>query len=292
MHIMTDNIVNMRIIFKLTRFYLSLAIAFSSLAGFILFNHTLNWTALWTFIGVLFLACSASVINQIQEMDLDALMKRTQDRPLPSKQLKPQSALFMSIGIGLKGFLLLYFVASPISAFLGVFNIFWYNMVYTPLKRKTRYAVLIGAVTGSIPPTMGWAAAGGNIFSPDILLVAFFMFLWQIPHFWLLLLKFGKEYEIAGFPSVFSFKNERQIRNIIFFWIIGTSASTISFPFFHVISSPVLIVSLVLINIILISFFYRSIFFNRIFFDSKYAFRSLYLYQILVLVVLMIQALK
>jgi heme o synthase len=277
---------------KFTRFFLSLAISFSALAGFIAFHHSLNWQALYAFTGVLFMAASASALNQYQERHLDALMKRTQNRPIPTGQITLPMAMMIIIILGLSGTLLLFWGTTPMAAALGVFNMIWYNGFYTPLKRKTQYAVLVGAVTGSLPPMMGWAAAGGNIFSTEILFFAFFMFLWQIPHFWLLLLRFGKDYENAGFPSIASVINERQVKFIIFVWIVGTAVSTMFFPLCNLVFSPHLLVGLVSVNIPLIVFFYKNIFIKNVAFNLGGAFRSLYYYQVLILVLIIIQALR
>jgi protoheme IX farnesyltransferase len=178
------------------------------------------------------------------------------------------------------------------AAALGVFNLFWYNAVYTPLKRMTSFVVLIGAVTGAIPPMMGWTAAGGDVLSPNILFIAFFMFLWQIPHFYLLLLKFGKEYEAAGFPSILSAISEKQMKTVIFVWIVSTSVSTLFFPLYHIISGNFLIICLLMLNVALIYYFYRIVFHKAFELNLSFAFRSLYLYQVIVLVMLMIEALK
>ncbi len=150
----------LKIFLKLTRINMSTAIAFSALAGYIIYKHSLDLRAFSVFLGVLFLAGAATALNQYQERVLDALMTRTLDRPLPSKQMTPQSAVIIAILLGLTGSAVLYFLTTPITAVLGLFNIVWYNAVYTPLKRRTSFVVLIGAVTGAIPPIMGWTAAG------------------------------------------------------------------------------------------------------------------------------------
>lgn len=281
----------LRIILKLTRINMSTAIAFSALAGYIMHNRSLDLTALWVFIGVLLLAASATVLNQYQERHLDALMARTKDRPLPSKQLTPKEAIIITIIFGITGTLMLYFLANGTTALLGLFNIAWYNGLYTPLKRKTSFAVLVGALTGAIPPMMGWTGAGGYLFDPYILFIAMFMFFWQIPHFCLLLLKFKKDYELAGFPSITSVVSEKHVVLIVFIWIIGTVVSTLFFPLLEVITGTFLTVCLLLLNVILIISFYKNAFGKDIAFNIRSAFGSLYLYQVLILVMLIIQAL-
>lgn len=284
--------ISIKLLLKLTRVYMSVAISFSALAGYIFCNHGIDWQGIVVFFGVLLLAGGASALNQYQERHVDMLMSRTKDRPLPMGQLKPRSVLTISAMLMVTGTLLLFFLTTPLTALLGVFNIIWYNAVYTPLKKKTSFAVLIGAITGAIPPMMGWAAAGGSIFSREIMFIAFFMFFWQIPHFCLLLMKFKKDYEAAGFPSITSLLDEKHVQFIVFIWIVGTSLSTLGFPVFRIISGWFLVSSIVLLNAVLIIFFYRNTFSSRTTFSLTKAFRSLYLYQLLVLAILIVEALK
>lgn len=271
---------------------MSTAIAFSALAGYIFKSHSLTWGILAVYIGVLLLAGAASALNQYQERHLDELMERTKDRPLPSKQMEPHTAIMYSIGFGLLGMAVLYLFTTPITAALGLFNILWYNGVYTPLKRKTTFVVIVGAVTGAIPPMMGWTAAGGNLLNPEILFIAAFMIFWQIPHFFLLLLRYKKDYMNAGFRSISAFMSDKQVEFIIFIWILGTLVSTLFFPLYHIISGNILITGLVLLNIMLIIIFFRSAFNKNKSFNLKRAFGSLYLYQLMIFVILIVQGLK
>jgi protoheme IX farnesyltransferase len=282
----------MKAFLKLSRFYMSLAIAFSALAGFVFYNHGLGIKAFYLFFGVFLLSAGASALNQYQERYLDALMKRTQTRPLPLKQMRPITALAISFIFALSGTMLLYFSTGLIAAALGIFNIFWYNAIYTPAKRVTSLAVFIGALTGAIPPMMGWVAAGGYLLNTNILIIAFFMFLWQIPHFYLLLLRFGEEYKIAGFPSILSSISEKQVKTVIFVWILGTIGCTLFFPLFHLISGIFLTCCLLIINALLIFYFSKIVFNKTLLFNFSPAFRSLYIYQVLILTMLVIEALK
>jgi heme o synthase len=269
---------------------MSLAIAFSAIAGYICYKHTIDLGALYTFVGVLFLSAAASAINQYQEKDLDLLMSRTKNRPLPAGLISGNSAILLSVIWLVLGIILLYFLTNPVTAILGLFNILWYNAVYTPLKRKTQFVVVIGALTGAIPPIMGWTAAGGYLFQTDILFIAAFMFLWQIPHFCLLLIRFKDDYKLAGFPSITSFVDDTKMRSIIFIWILGTSASTLFFPLFHVLNGIYIVSCLLILNAFFLLFFYRNMFGKKKVFNIRSAFSSLYLYQIIVLVILIIEA--
>ena len=113
--------------------------------------------------------------------------------------------------------------------FLGWLAYFWYNVVYTYLKRLTPWAVVPGSLIGSIPPLIGWVAAGGSLTDPMAIPIATFFFIWQVPHFWLLILKYGKEYESAGFPTLSSSKSPAQMGRMIFSWVTGTVAITVAF---------------------------------------------------------------
>jgi protoheme IX farnesyltransferase len=276
----------MQPVLNLIRIRLSFAVAFSALAGFILCVRDLNRTAFLVFAGLFFLSCSAAALNQWQESKWDLLMNRTENRPLPATRIKPQHALFLSAGFGIIGFFIFFLGSTSLSAILGIFTLFGYNAVYTPLKRKTRYAVFIGALVGAVPPVIGWAAAGGNIFSPEILTVSLFIYLWQVPHFLLLLLRFDKEYQAAGFPMFFLSNDETKRRRIIFIWLSAAIMSTWIFPLLHIISGFAAYSILLIINSGFILFFYSILFCKRTPFHFNSFFRFFYAYQVLILLFL------
>jgi len=176
---------------SLLRLNLSLIVSCSALTGFVCFGHAIDLDAWAAFAGVFFLACAASALNQYQEREFDALMDRTKKRPLPMRQISGTSVLAMTFFFGLAGASILYFGTSPVAALLGIITLLWYNGVYTPLKRKTRFAVLVGALTGALPPLIGYTAAGGPIISA-CLVISLFMFLWQVSHVLVLLVKYGR----------------------------------------------------------------------------------------------------
>ena len=117
---------------------------------------------------------------------------------------------------------------------IGWLAFVWYNIVYTPLKRKYAFAVFPGSLIGALPPIIGWVAAGGNPFDSQVLALAMFFFIWQVPHFWLLLLLYGKDYENAGLPSLTQIFNNAQLSRITFVWIIGLTVSCFLIPLFGV----------------------------------------------------------
>lgn len=275
---------------KLVRFKLSLAITLSAFVGYVFYRHSLDLALLPALSGVFLFASSASALNQFQERHFDQMMKRTVNRPIPSHQVRPVTALILSIALGICAFVLLYVASSPTSANIGLLNLLWYNFLYTPLKRRTSFVVIIGAVTGALPPLMGWTAAGGIITSPVIVSFCIFMFFWQIPHFLLLLLKYGKEYADAGYPSITTSLSDEKVKRVIFIWILSTSTSTLLFPLFHNIENPILISLLILLNIFTIMRFYHTFFKDSSPLSLRIAFRSIHIFQLCVFLLLLIQS--
>lgn len=216
-----------RTIPSLVRVYLSLTVAFSALTGFVCFRHAVTPGAWAACAGVFLLACAASALNQYQEREFDALMDRTKNRPLPILQLGGRHAIGIALLLGPAGAILLYFGATPVAAFLGALTLFWYNFVYTPLKRKTRFSVFIGACTGALPPLIGYTAAGGP-FIGRCLVISLFMFLWQVLHVQLLLVKYGREYESAGFPGMVSATNEKGVRILVLVCMTATVGAALA----------------------------------------------------------------
>ncbi len=208
----------------------------SAATGWLLAARSFSFEAIPAVAGVFLLALGAGALNQVQERDLDALMLRTQRRPIPSGRMRPATALALALAWIVCG--TLCFVSHPVAMCLGLFTVAWYNGVYTPLKRVSAFAAIPGGVVGSIPPMIGWTAAGGSAADPRILAVAFFFFVWQVPHFWLLLLRIGDDYVRAGLPTLTSVFTRRQLARIIYVWMIATAVACVSLPMFGV-ASPV-----------------------------------------------------
>jgi protoheme IX farnesyltransferase len=164
-------------------------------------------------------------------------MDRTKSRPIPSGRLNPEAALWISIGLILSGSLLLFFGVGDLALALGLFAVLWYNLIYTPLKQRTAFAAVPGALVGAIPPVLGWTAGGGEIFDPRIGGVALFFFIWQIPHFWLLLLDVSKDYENVRLPSVTKIFSQEQIKRIVFVWLLSAGVSSLILPLFGFLNS-------------------------------------------------------
>ncbi len=206
----------------------------SAVTGWLLASRSFSLAMLPSIAGVFMLAAGAGALNQFQERDLDALMHRTMRRPIPSGRMRASTALVISILLIMLGALCL--ASNPVALLLGVFTVLWYNGVYTPLKRVSAFAAIPGGVVGSVPPMIGWTAAGGDVFDPRILAVAFFFFVWQVPHFWLLLLRIGDDYARAGLPTLTRVFTRRQLARIIYVWMIATAVACVSMPMFGVAS--------------------------------------------------------
>ena len=195
--------------------------------------------------GVFFMSCSSSAFNHWQESKIDAQMPRTQNRPIPSGKISRNTALAVAIGFALTGSVILLFSNPLIALILSWLTLFFYNIVYTPLKKITAFAVIPGSMVGALPPMIGWAGAGGSLMSEAILIVSTFFFIGQIPHFWLLLLMFGEQYQLAGLPSLNQIFNDGQIKRITYTWILTTVASALLVIFF-VFSNQIIMILLLL----------------------------------------------
>lgn len=199
----------------------------TTMAGYLLANHSLDTGIILPILGIFILACGSAALNHYQDKDKDILMERTKDRPIPSGRISPNMVFLIAVIEIILGTYLIYIGSNFLAAQLGVFAMIWYNGIYTPLKRKTAFAVLPGSIIGALPPMVGWVAAGGSISDPKLMFLAFFFFIWQVPHFWLLMMYYGKEYETAGYPSITSMVGKEQIKKGTFMWTAATAVAAI-----------------------------------------------------------------
>ncbi|HTZ39821.1 MAG TPA: protoheme IX farnesyltransferase [Syntrophales bacterium] len=188
--------------------------------------------------GVFLLSCGACALNQYQERDLDARMARTAKRPIPSGRIRPENALAIALLLLLAGEGLLLFTGTAIVPLLGVAAVLWYNVLYTGLKKKSAFAVVPGALVGAIPPAMGWAAGGGSMADPALASLAFFFFIWQVPHFWLHLLSYGEDYRAAGLPALSDVFVDAQLKRLTFQWVAATAVSALLLGLCGLMQSP------------------------------------------------------
>jgi protoheme IX farnesyltransferase len=235
-----------KIITELTKLSITVFVTVTTAFGYIAYSGTINSEIILPTIGILFLACGSAAINHYQERNTDRLMERTKSRPIPSGKIKASTVLFIAIFLAVSGSIMLFFGGGLLALALGILNLIWYNAIYTPLKKKTPFAIIPGSIVGALPPMVGWVSAGGDIFNPQILLIAIFFFIWQIPHFWLLLLLLDKDYQKAGFPTLTQIFNQQQLGRITFIWIIATAVTGLLLPLFQISQNGYINLSLLL----------------------------------------------
>lgn len=171
---------------------------FSSLAGYALGANFLDIkTLILLAVGGYCMVGASNAYNQIIEKDLDALMLRTQNRPIPSGRMSVNTAFIIAVFLTLVGVVILYTI-NPKTAMFGAVSIFLYTSIYTPLKTKTPFSVFVGAIPGAIPFMLGWVAATNDFgIEPGTLFMI--QFFWQFPHFWAIGWFLHEDYQRAGF---------------------------------------------------------------------------------------------
>jgi protoheme IX farnesyltransferase len=171
-------------------------------AGLLLAPGTISPSLLVaTLLGVALVVAGANALNMYLERDVDALMARTRNRPLPAGRLQPAVALWFGVACAFVAVPLLAFTVNPLTAFLAALSLVLYVLGYTPLKRRSTAALIVGAVPGAMPPLLGWTAATGSLTAPGIALFLI-LFVWQIPHFLAISIFRVDEYSRAGLKVV------------------------------------------------------------------------------------------
>jgi len=212
--------------------------------------------------GIFFLASGSVALNQFTERGVDSQMKRTSNRPIPAGKISPGSVIWISSLFLAAGSFLL--AATGIQAMIiGLLCVALYNFIYTPLKKVTSLAILPGAIVGALPPLIGFVSAGGILFSCKILLFSTIIFMWQLPHFWLLLIRYEEEYKAAGFKTISAFLNERQIRHLILFCVMLSSVLLMLFVLNFNEMSNKLAYILIILNFVFILLFSRLLLLKR-----------------------------
>ena len=184
---------------ELTKPRITFLIVLTSAAGFALASQgRVDYTGLVrAMVGIALLSSGIATINQYMERDLDALMRRTANRPLPSGRLLPWEALAFGVGLTVGAEVYLAVLVNPLTGLLGLTVIAGYLFGYTPLKTRTSLSTMVGAFPGAVPPLIGWAAARGSIGLEAWVLFAI-LFLWQFPHFLAIAWMYREDYSRAG----------------------------------------------------------------------------------------------
>lgn len=183
---------------EITKMRLALSVVFSSLAGYLLGVDTVDFkTLILLAFGGYFMVGASNAFNQIIEKDLDALMNRTKNRPIPAGRMSVTTAFIIASVFTVLGIVILYTINKQ-TAMFGAISIFLYTCVYTPLKTKTPIAVFVGAIPGAIPFMLGWVAATDDFgIEPGTLFAL--QFFWQFPHFWAIGWFLFEDYKRGGF---------------------------------------------------------------------------------------------
>ncbi|OYU82232.1 MAG: protoheme IX farnesyltransferase [Flavobacterium sp. BFFFF1] len=222
---------------EITKAGLAISVVFSSIAGFILgvpnFAAINLTTLVMLAVGGYCMVGASNAYNQIIEKDLDALMDRTKNRPIPSGRMSTTQAFFVASLLTVAGLIILYCI-NPKTAMFGAVSIFLYTSIYTPLKTVTPLSVFVGAFPGAIPFMLGWVAATGDfgIEAGTLFLIQFF---WQFPHFWAIGWFLYEDYEKAGFFMLPSGKKDTTTAlQVILYtvWLIAASLLPFVLPYF------------------------------------------------------------
>jgi len=207
---------------ELVKIKITVLVSLTTGLGWILAADSISLSFLWAVAGIFLLACGSAALNQYQEQNTDLLMDRTKNRPIPSGRISRNRALWISLSLLAIGSAILLAKTNIGTLVVGLLTFYWYNGVYTPLKKITALAIIPGSLVGALPPLAGWLAAGGNIFDIKIAYIAFYFFVWQIPHFWLLLLIYGEDFRKGGFPVLTQVYSSAFIRRATFTLLVLT----------------------------------------------------------------------
>ena len=237
---------------ELVKFRITVLVSLTTALGYFIGTNKLTFDFIYPVIGIVLLACASAALNQYQERYSDALMDRTKNRPIPSGKIKNVTVLMISLALLLTGSAVLIVKTNLTTLIIGLLTFYWYNGVYTPLKKRISLAIIPGSLVGALPPLAGWAATGENIFDIKILYIALYFFVWQIPHFWLLLLVHGEDFAKGGFPLLTNRISKKNIVKITFLMLVVTVAISIMIPFFKILNFNATYILLLLLSVLMI----------------------------------------
>ncbi len=199
-------------------------ISFSSFFGYVICRAELSPTLILTTTGIFLLACGCATLNNLQDLQFDRLLNRTKNRALPLDKISKASAASQAVVLIFAGLLFIYEASNVfLPVFLSALSIVLYNFVYTKMKPETVLAIFPGAVCGMLPPFIGWLAAGGPPIDLTILTIVLFFGLWQVPHFWLVVLNHHEDYNESTLLSILNVFSVPSMKRILFVWIISFS---------------------------------------------------------------------
>ena len=276
---------------ELNKVKITFAVTLTTMAGYALAKNSIDSGLILPMLGIFILACGSAALNHYQDRDKDGLMERTKHRPIPSGRISANMVFLIAIIEIALGTYLIYLGSNFLAAQLGLLALIWYNGIYTPLKRKTAFAVVPGSIIGAIPPMVGWVAGGGQLADPKLMILAFFFFIWQVPHFWLLMLKYGKEYETAGYPSITSVISKDQIKKATFMWTAATAVTALMIPASGLVSTLFFKICILLASVWLIYIFSKLLRKSTIEFNPFYYFMRINYFVLVIIISLSIDPL-
>ena len=243
------NSVSLNIVKELTKFRLTLSVVFSSFISYFLGAEAIDYIQLsLLLIGGILIVGSSNIFNQIIEKDLDKLMARTKNRPLPKKEISQSLAMTIAIIFTIIGLYFMYSINLKV-AILSAVSVFLYVALYTPLKLITPLSVFVGAIPGAFPIMIGWVAATNNL-GVEAITLFLMQFFWQFPHFWSIGWSQSMDYEKAGFKMLPTGKKDKSTAAQILFYSIWSVLISV-IPFFGITGNLKLSIIGLLIVIIL-----------------------------------------
>jgi heme o synthase len=182
---------------------LNVLVVASSLVGYVMGGGDMTNAVkvLFTVVGTALVAGGASAFNQVIERHPDSLMRRTRLRPVPDGRLQPAESLVFATGLSIGGLLILGAGVNTLSASVALITLLMYALIYTPLKLRSSFSTVVGAIPGALPPVIGWAAARDAL-SQGAWVLFGIVFLWQLPHFLAIAWMYREDYARAGFPML------------------------------------------------------------------------------------------
>jgi protoheme IX farnesyltransferase len=188
---------------ELTKFRLSSLVVFSAAMTFLLAaKDNVDFFKLFSLVvGGFLVTSAANIINQVKEVEIDKLMKRTANRPLPTGRLSKEEAIIFGMACALAGMLLLVLYVNLLTAAITFISMLLYGFAYTPLKSRTPLSVLVGAIPGALPPMIGWVAETGTL-GVEAWVLFGIQFIWQFPHFWAIAWILDDDYQRVGFKML------------------------------------------------------------------------------------------
>ncbi len=208
--------------FIVTKFVLSFAVSLSALFAYIMAKGEIGLDMFLATFSVLLVAMGVSTLNQVQEYREDSKMERTKNRPIAAGRMSPRTGVVIAVVLILISFVLIYALLGLTGINFFAFAFLWYNLMYTPLKKRSALAVVPGALLGVIPPAIGWLVAGHTLFELEFIAIAVYYFIWQVPHFWLLVMLFHGDYKDGGYPTAMRLFGEGTLQRLTFVWLILT----------------------------------------------------------------------